>query len=141
MDEELREAIEKEMEKYGNSSIDVLNQRLKIIQNRYNNTGQDRFEGLSPEQMQGLLYGQWGENLITINPQKFDGNDIPIIKQIKYFLNIVKTNHEIKLTKVGNMPPAIVKDIYSQRFITDSMIEIGITKLTKETDVKNIMMM
>jgi hypothetical protein len=141
MDEKLRETIEKKMEKYGNSSIDVLNQQLKIIQNKYNNTGQDRFEGLSPEQMQGLLYGRWGENLITINQKKFDGNDIPIIKQLKYFLNIINKNHEIKLTKVGNIPPAIVKAIYSQKFITDNMIETGITKLTKETDVRSIVMM
>jgi hypothetical protein len=141
MDEKLRETLEKMMEKYGDSSIDVLNQQFEIIQNRYNNTGQDRFDGLSPEQMQGLLYARWGENLITINPQKFDGNDMPIIKQIKYFLNIINKNHEIPLTKVGNIPPAIVKDIYSQKFITDRIIESGIIKLTKETDVRNIVMM
>jgi hypothetical protein len=141
MDERLRETIEKMMEKYGNSSIGVLNQQFEIIQNRYNNTGQDRFDGLSPEQMRGLLYARWGENLITINPKKFDGNDIPIIKQLKYFLNIINNNHEIKLTKAGNIPPVIVRDIYSRKFITDQMIEIGITKLTKETDVINIVMM
>jgi hypothetical protein len=139
MDENLRAAIEKAMEKYGNSS-DKLDRQLKIIQDRYNNTGQDQFDGLSPEQMGGLLYGRWGENLITINPKKFDGNDVPIIKQIKYFADIIKGG-EIKLTKVGNIPPAIVKDIYAQRFITDSMIEMGITKLTKETDVNNIVLM
>jgi hypothetical protein len=141
MDEKLRETIEKEMKNMEIPLYDVLNQQFEIIQNKYNNTGQDRFEGLSPEQMQGLLYGRWGENLITINPKKFDGSDIPIIKQLKYFFNIINKDHEIKLTKVGNIPPTIVKAIYSQKFITDNMIETGITKLTKETDVRNIVMM
>jgi hypothetical protein len=142
MDESLRATIEKMMEKYANSPSDVLKKQLAIIQDQYNNTGQDRFDGLSPEQMRGLLYAPWGENLITINPQKFDGNDIPIIKQIKHFINIIiNNNNEIKLTKAGNIPPVIVKDIYAQKFITEYLIELGITKLTKETDAKNIVMM
>jgi hypothetical protein len=141
MDEDLRKTIESTMREHENSSIDELNRQLKIVQDRYNNAGQDRFDGLSPEQMRGLLYGRWGENLITINPKKYDGNDIPIIKQIKYFVNVINDNHEIKLTKAGNIPPAIVKEIYAQQYITDYMIETGITKLTKETDVNNIVMM
>jgi hypothetical protein len=141
MDEKLRAAVEEIMRKYSGSSIDVLNQQLGIIQDEYNNTGQDGFEGLSPEQMRGLLYGKWGDNLITINPEKFDGNDIPIIKQLKYFINIVNENKEIKLTKTGSLPPAIVKDIYSQKFLTELDIELGVSKLTKETDVANIVIM
>ncbi|MDR0401233.1 MAG: hypothetical protein LBH51_09880 [Treponema sp.] len=140
LDEELKKSIQNVMDTYGGFPQDVLEEQLAVVQNVYNNTGQDRFDGLSPEQMRGLLYGRWGENLITINPKKFDGNDIPMIKQIKYFLNIVKAANEIKLTKIGNLPPAVVKDIYAQGFIPDTMIDLGITKLTKETDVNNIVM-
>lgn len=40
----------------------------------------------------------------------------------------------LKLTKTGNLPVRIVKEIYSKRIILDVPIEIGITKLSKETD-------
>jgi hypothetical protein len=82
-----------------------------------------------------------GENIITINPKKHDSNDIPIIKQIKYFAHIISENREIKLTQTGNIPPVIVKKIYDQKFITDYIIETGIVKIRNETDVKNITMM
>jgi hypothetical protein len=141
MDENLRKQIEDMMKKYQNSSVDVINTHLQDIQNKYNNTGQDRFDGLSPELMRGILYGKWGENIITINPNKNNGDDMPIIKQIKYFLKIVEKEGEIKQTNTGNLPPSIVKDIYHQKYILDTAIELGITKLTKETDVDNIVMM
>jgi hypothetical protein len=141
MDENLRKQVEDMMKIHKNSSIDVINTRLQDIQNKYNSTGQDRFDGLSPEIMKGILYGKWGENNITINPNKNSGDDVPIIKQIKYFLKIVENEGEIKQTKVGNLPPSIIKDIYNQKYIPDIVIELGITKLTKETDVGNIVMM
>jgi len=33
---------------------------------------------------------------------------------------------------------SLVKEIYQQNYISDRMINLGITKLTKETDVDNI---
>jgi hypothetical protein len=118
-----------------------LNKELQIYVDEYNNTGIDSFEGLSPTIMYNLLYNNWGNNIISINPSKFDGNDIPIIMQIKYFIKTINQLNEIKLTKTGNLPPSIVKDIYNNKFISDRMIEMGITKLTKETNVDNITFM
>jgi hypothetical protein len=60
MDENIKAAIEEMLKKHKNSSINVLNQEMAILANKYNNTGQSRFDGLSPEQMRGLLYGRWG---------------------------------------------------------------------------------
>ena len=118
-----------------------LNKELQIYVDKYNNTGIDSFEGLSPAIMHDLLYNNWGNNIISINPNKLDGKDIPIIMQIKYFIEELNQSNEIKLTKTGNLPPSIVKDIYKNKFISDRMIESGITKLTKETDVDNITFM
>ena len=39
-----------------------------------------------------------------INPNIFDGNDIPIIMQIKYFINIIKEFKEVKLMKGWKRP-------------------------------------
>lgn len=136
MDDNLRKDLEKLMKTFDGVSFDDMNEKLEELTHKYNNMGQKDFDGLSPEQMQGLLYSNCGENLIKIKDNK--GLDIPLIKQIAYYLNIIDANKEIKLTKAGNLPPVIVKEIYSQKFIADCDIETGITKLTKETDSVSI---
>jgi hypothetical protein len=136
MEEKYRREIENLMEKYKDSPLDVINMELQKLADKYNNMGRNDFDGLSSEQMNGLLYFNCNENMIKIKDDK--GEDIPIIKQIKYYLDIIKENKEIKLTKVGNLPPVIVKEIYSRKYLPDIMIELGISKLTKETDVQTI---
>jgi len=141
MDPKLKTNIEKILEKNPNIPIDDLNNKIQIAIDEYNNTAENDFQGLSPQQMYDLLYKDWGENIISINTQKLDGSDVPLIQQIRYFINLVNDAKEVKLTNRGYLPPSIVKDIYSQRFISDMMIELGTTKLTKETDVSNIAVM
>jgi hypothetical protein len=121
-----------------NATLEEMNKIAQKTTRTYNDTGIEEFDGLSPNQMHTLLENNWGGNLITINPHRYDATDIPIIQQINYFLNILRVQGELKLTAIGNLPPAIVKDIYSQRFITDRMMELGITKLARETDVIHI---
>jgi len=141
MDPKLKSSIEKILQNNPNVPFDELNKKIQIAIDEYNNTAVNDFQGLSPQQMSDLVYKDWGENIISINPQKLDGSDVPFIQQIRYFINLVNDAKEIKLTKAGYLPPSIVKDIYSQRFISDMMIELGTTKLTKETDVDNIVIM
>ena len=141
MDPKLKSSIEKILEKNPNTPIEKLNDKIQIAVNEYNNTAKNDFQGLSPQQMHDLLYKDWGENIISINSQQLDGNDIPFIQQIRYFINLVNDAKEVKLTKAGYLPPSIVKDIYGQRFISDMMIELGTTKLAKEADVDNIVIM
>jgi hypothetical protein len=141
MDPKLKSSIEKILQENPNVPIDDLNKKVQIAIDEYNNAAITDFQGLSPQQMYDLLYKNWGENIISINPQKLDGSDIPFIQQIRYLINLVNDAKEIKLTSRGYLPPSIVKDIYSQRFISDMMIELGTTKLIKETDVDNIVVM
>ncbi|MDR2144388.1 MAG: hypothetical protein LBP29_08470 [Treponema sp.] len=132
MEDAFRKELETLMEKHKYSSSDVINSELKKLADKHNNTGRTDFDGLSSEQMSKLLYFKLNENMIKIKDER--GTNVPIIKQINYFLNIVEDAEEIKLTKAGHLPPAIVKDIYSQKYLTDDLIEWGISKLTKETD-------
>jgi hypothetical protein len=141
MDEKLGMEIQEVINKNPNDSINELNKKIQICIDKYNNTGIDMFEGLSPSNMYDLLYSNWSNNIITINPNKYDGNDIPMVKQIKYFIKKVDELNGLELTKIGNLPPSIVKDIYNQKIIYDNMIETGITKLTTENDVDNITVM
>ena len=105
---------------------------------RHNNQGDEDFDGLSPKQMYNLLYSDYATSLVKLNPQNNSIDEIPLIKQIRYFINQIDCEQEIKLTKVGNLPPRIIKELYEQRIISDYEIEQGITKLTKETDCKSI---
>jgi len=141
MDKDLEQYLHNILRLTPEISISEVQNMISDKMGQYNNTSLDVFEGLSPENMYKLLYNAWGENIISINPNNFDGNDIPIIKQIKYYISLVYENNGIQLTKTGNLPPLIVKSIYSQNFISDYAIEKGITKLTKETDVENIVFM
>jgi hypothetical protein len=117
-----------------------LNKKIAVVINEQNNRSKEEFEGLSSAQMHPLLYFDWGKNGIVINPDNHSGDTIPMIRQIKYFINIIEGEKEIKLTKTGNLPPAIVKDIYKQGIITDYAIEFGM-KINTEQDVDNITMM
>ena len=78
--------------------------------------------------------------LPVINPNDNDISDIPLIKQIRFFINQVECSNSIKLTKAGNLPPLIVKELYLQGILKDYPIEHGITKLTKETDCNAIVL-
>ncbi len=78
--------------------------------------------------------------LLVINPNDNDISDIPLIKQIRFFINQVERSNGIKLTKADNLPPLIVKELYQQEILKDYFIERGITKLSKETDCKVIVL-
>jgi hypothetical protein len=69
-----------------------------------------------------------------INPNDNDISEIPIIKQIRFFISQVDRSKGVKLTKAGNLPPLIVKELYHQKILRDYAIDHGITKLNKETD-------
>jgi hypothetical protein len=132
MDDNFKKDVDQIMKTFDGFPLDVINNELRKLSDKYNSMGRKDFDGLSPDQMSKLLYHDCGENMIKIKDNR--GSDIPLIKQISYYLNVIEANKEVKLTKVGNLPPSIVKELYSKKFISDYDIEAGITKLTKETD-------
>jgi hypothetical protein len=136
MEDNFRKDLEQIIKSFDGFSLEIINKEVEELTKRYNNMGRKEFDGLSPEQMSGLIYSNCGENLIKFKDNK--GLDIPLVKQISYYLNIIDASKEIKLTKAGNLPPSIVKELYSQKFISDHDIELGITKLTKETDSMSV---
>lgn len=84
--------------------------------------------------MQSMLYTPF-ENDCCVQINELSENDLPkssILRQAKHLLSLL-TEHEIKLTKVGNIPPKIVKELYSIG-IPEHFIETGVFNLNKETD-------
>ena len=121
-------------------SLEALQKHIDKIMNEQNNQGLPDFEGYSPIEMQYILYDTFGKNspieLLSLTDSEYQ--KIPILKQIKYLLELVDKQGELKLTTKGFLPTKIVTDIYNQKFIQDEMIESGISKLYKETDSKSI---
>jgi hypothetical protein len=100
-----------------------------------NNRPIDDFEGFSPSEIHHILYDLFSDDC----PVKIRGNisedvlkKIPFLLQVKYILDVINEKNEIKLTSRRCFPVWLVKDIYSQGFLKDDMIEAGITKLNRE---------
>lgn len=97
----------------------------------------DDFQGLSPNDMHGILYSFLGpdcaiqlktppEELFTLSP---------VWNLFNYVTTYLEQNEKLKLTAVGYFPPKFVKELYATGFHQDEAIETGMTKLSKEIDV------
>ena len=76
----------------------------------------DDFLGLNPEQMHRILNSSLTANSdllsLNINIEENDINNIPILTQMKYFLEKLNELSPLKATQKGNLPQKFVKDIY-----------------------------
>jgi hypothetical protein len=78
----------------------------------------DNFLGLSPEQMQRLLYRPQADvtDIVTLNknlPQE-DLNDIAVVKEAVYFLKRLAELQPLKATVKGNLPRAFAQEIHDK---------------------------
>jgi len=89
------------------------NKQLQAAILEYNNKVDDDFDGLSHTAMHLLLKenSSVGGNMISVNPNKLDGNEVPLIKQIRFYLSLLINAGEIKLTQTGNLPMVIVRKL------------------------------
>ncbi|MDD2622043.1 MAG: hypothetical protein WC142_03260 [Bacteroidales bacterium] len=103
---------------------------------RINHKPTSDFEGLSPFEMDKLLYDTFGQEspvkLLKLKDETY--TNIPILNQMLFFGDILKKEGELKLTNKGYLPTRIVADLYYNGFLKDVIIETGIHKLYKETD-------
>ncbi|WP_320047478.1 hypothetical protein [uncultured Ilyobacter sp.] len=65
-------------------------------------------------------------------------NQIPIFKSIKDYLRILEREGEITLTKIGNLPPKYVKEIYENNEIKEYLIEEEGYTLRTELDSRGV---
>lgn len=107
---------------------------IKKIQDEINSRPIDDFEGLSATQMRTMIYSPFSNNSIVQFADDITADTlskIPIMSLLILFFEIIKSNNSL-LTKSGNLSPKIVKELYSAGFISEYMIDSGITKLYKE---------
>ena len=102
-----------------------------------NSTGVDDFDGLSPAEMDKLIYSPFSdESPIQFNRklEKHDLADCPIYQICRKVLSAVNVENGLKLTATGNLPPKMVADIYAKKYLPDEDIENGIVKMRNEKD-------
>ena len=111
----------------------------QLIQEENNKSIPD-FEGYSPIEMSHILDHPFDNNspIQLIETGEVDYNNMPLLSQIKHLLQIVEENGELKLTAKGFLPTKVVAEIYHQGFIKNQFIELGISKLYKETDALGV---
>ncbi|MCZ8090506.1 MAG: hypothetical protein O9282_03950 [Flavobacterium sp.] len=112
---------------------DIQRYAEQFMQER-NNRSVLEFEGYSPAEMHQILHFTF-EDYGPIKIQELTNEDyekIPLLNQIKFLLNLIDKNKEIKLTEKGFLPTKFVSEIYNQGFLKEEHIEKGIVKLNKE---------
>ena len=113
-----------------------IQRQIDQIMNEQNNRSIPEFEGYSPYEMHHILNLTYESNS-PISLQKLTDSDytkIPIHNQIKYFMELIKKSGEIRLTAKGFLPTKIVKDIYAQGYLEESLFTSGTYQLYKESD-------
>ncbi|RZJ98927.1 MAG: hypothetical protein EOO46_23400 [Flavobacterium sp.] len=118
-----------------------LNSKIETEIILHNNTPLEEFSGLTPNQMQTLLYDTFGEG----SPIQFRKNisDETLDKALLFriseeLLKIVQREKHIKLTKGGALPRKVVIELYEKKFIPEEMIDSGIRNLLREDDSESI---
>lgn len=117
-------------------SLIDLQKHIDQIMKERNNSAISDFEGYSPNEMHHILYYPFEPNSVIVLQKLADADFslCPIHNQVKYYLNLVKSHGEIKLTAKGNLPTKIVHEIYTQGFLEEYQFTAGFSKLSKETD-------
>ncbi|MDF1550164.1 MAG: hypothetical protein P1P88_20225 [Bacteroidales bacterium] len=117
-----------------------IQKHIDQVMNEQNNKPIPEFEGYSPFEMHKILHFTFAIDS-PLKLQKLSDADyqrIPILNQIRYLVDLIEKNGEIKLTNKGFLPTKLVSDLYSQGFLKEEHIEKGISKLYKETDSMTI---
>lgn len=123
-----------------NREQQMLEKHIQETVDKFNNTPVDDFEGYSANEMEFILYHTFEkESPIQITKLKDEEYaEMPLFNQVRYLLKIIEKEGELKLTKLGYLPPKIVIEIYEQGFIKDYSVENGLAKVYKESDLMSI---
>lgn len=115
---------------------DFISHSIKI----QNNTPLDDFEGYSANDFHFVLYDHFNiESPVQLREAEIDVyTKVPFLNQIRFLLQRLKADSEIKLTAKGYLPTKIVAEIYGKGFLREFMIDEGYYKLYKETDALSI---
>ncbi|WP_432712662.1 hypothetical protein [Pedobacter sp.] len=119
----------------GELSIEELNRLIGEYQQKINSNPIDEFDGLNPEQMEGLLYKPFAPGVILQFREGMEShiNKCPFFKLSELLLQEIKEAGKLKLTIRGNLPVRICELLYNQNLIHWPYMEL--VKRILEEDV------
>lgn len=105
--------------KSGELSMEELNRLLGEYQRKKNSSPLDDFDGLSPEQMNPLLYAPFTAEAILQFRKDIDAyvSKVPFFKLSELLLHEIKKTVHLKLTVNGSLPVRICELLCSQNLI------------------------
>ncbi|MBL0200747.1 MAG: hypothetical protein IPP81_11560 [Chitinophagaceae bacterium] len=113
-----------------------MNEDVEIIWSKYNLAPLQDFQGLTPNQMDSLLYKPYSK---TSPVQLKDNLTDQVLDKIPYFrlteelLKIIELKGRLKLTTTTkSLPTNVIQALYNYKFITDPFVEEGIWKIKRE---------
>lgn len=111
-----QDSLFQQLAKENIQSIEEANEFLKKMVMKKNLTGVGEFLGLSPAQMNVILYNEFefGEFVKLDFESKDAARNISVIQQAHFICDRLLVTEEIKLTQTGNLPPRMVKDFWEQ---------------------------
>ncbi len=112
----------------------------KIILLR-NDASVDDFLGLTPNEVDHLLYRTFGDGSPVRLRQEIDDtilDRIPLFRIAEEYLKIIQRDKQIKLTPLGALPKKVLVEIYDKRILPEEHIDSGIIKLSREQDCVSI---
>lgn len=120
--------------------LEDLNKAIAAHIEKVNNSARDDFHGLSPSQMYLLLHEMFRDDSpLKVKPvTSAQIEKMPFIRLVMDLVNAVQVAGGVKATAKGNLPPAVCKELYAKKHILHEMLELGITKGSKEEDFPSI---
>jgi hypothetical protein len=113
-----------------------INQLVQKLMTERNNTPQNDFLGITPDQMYELIHFPLeGDSILKIKKNIPDEilSKIPFLLLTEHFLRILEREKAIKLTaSQGNLPLKIVAELYEPKYILEETMEMGLYKQAKE---------
>lgn len=103
-------------------SIEAVNKEISRQVEIYNNSPQKDFAGLSPNQIHFLIHQPLdGRSPVRLNPDISDEilDNILFFRLAEEFLEIIKRNGTIKLTKTGALPRRVLQELCDSGVPTD----------------------
>jgi len=141
--EDMQKYIEKRIQETGHGSptLEELNVFFAEWMQIENSRPLANFEDFSPTEMHHIMYNLFGENC-PVQLAEFtekDCDSAPLFRQIKMLLEIIEKEKNMKLTKTGNLPPRVVKEVYAVG-APEPFIQSGIVNIRTEKDSNSVQM-
>lgn len=141
--EDMQKYIEKRIQEtcLGIPTIEELNVFVAEWMQIENSRPLADFEDYSPTEMRHIMYNLFGDNcpVKLADFAEKDCDSVPLFRQIKKLLEIIEKEENLKLTKIGNLPPRIVKEVYAVG-APEPYIQSGIVNLRTENDSNSVQM-